>query len=134
MNAFELSGIDHVAISVRDVRTSADWYQRVLGLKRVHQDAWGDFPAVVGIGSTAIALFPVGTHTVHRPQQRGTLTMRHIAFRADARNFSSAQSELAKQRISFTFQDHGISHSIYFSDPDGHEIEITTYELTETTL
>jgi len=27
------------------------------------------------------------------------------------------------------FQNHGIAHSIYFRDPDGHELEITTYEV-----
>ena len=31
--------------------------------------------------------------------------------------------------IEFEFQDHKISHSIYFYDPDRHELEITTYEL-----
>jgi len=25
--------------------------------------------------------------------------------------------------------DHGIGHSIYFDDPDGHELELTTYEV-----
>jgi catechol-2,3-dioxygenase len=36
---------------------------------------------------------------------------------------------LKKRAIPFEFQDHEISHSIYFRDPDGHRIEITTYEL-----
>ena len=26
------------------------------------------------------------------------------------------------------FSDHGISHSVYLNDPDGHQIELTTYE------
>jgi catechol-2,3-dioxygenase len=29
----------------------------------------------------------------------------------------------------FDFQDHDVSHSIYFSDPDGHRLELTTYEV-----
>jgi catechol-2,3-dioxygenase len=31
--------------------------------------------------------------------------------------------------IPFEFSDHGIAHSVYISDPDGHRIEITTYEV-----
>jgi catechol 2,3-dioxygenase-like lactoylglutathione lyase family enzyme len=27
------------------------------------------------------------------------------------------------------FMDHATAHSIYFADPDGHRLEITTYEL-----
>ena len=34
-----------------------------------------------------------------------------------------------KCAIPFDFQNHEISHSIYFLYPDGHQIEITTYEL-----
>ena len=31
--------------------------------------------------------------------------------------------------IAFEFQDHGVSHSIYFQDPDGLQLELTTYEV-----
>ena len=40
-----------------------------------------------------------------------------------------AQAELKRRGIQFEFQDHKISHSIYFDDPDGHHLEITTYDL-----
>ena len=55
--------------------------------------------------------------------------MLHFAMRADRKNFLAAQKELKGRGIDFEFQDHEISHSIYFRDPDGHQIEITTYEL-----
>jgi catechol 2,3-dioxygenase-like lactoylglutathione lyase family enzyme len=54
-----LESIDHVALAVRDVEASARWYVDVLGLSRLHQDVWGSFPAVVGAGGTALALFPM---------------------------------------------------------------------------
>jgi catechol-2,3-dioxygenase len=53
----------------------------------------------------------------------------HFALRADRKNFLVAQEELEAQGIGVTFQDHDISHAIYFNDPDGHQLEITTYEL-----
>ena len=130
---FQLDGIDHVALSVRDVAGSVAWYQEVLGLVRLHEDAWGDYPAIVGIGTTALALFPVeGSEPKPRPG-RDTISMRHVAFRASRAVFEQAQEKLRRSGIAFEFQDHSIAHSIYFHDPDGHEIEITTYDLTNQT-
>jgi catechol-2,3-dioxygenase len=45
-------------------------------------------------------------------------------------NFEAAQEVLADREIPFHFSDHSVSHSIYFEDPDGHELELTTYELS----
>ncbi|MGI8924852.1 MAG: hypothetical protein ACR2HJ_12655 [Fimbriimonadales bacterium] len=54
--------------------------------------------------------------------------MRHLAFRVDGPNFTKAQETLRSRMITFEFQDHAISHSIYFSD-HGHKLEVTTYDL-----
>ena len=53
--------------------------------------------------------------------------MLHLALRASRKNFLAAQEELKHRGIKFEFSDHEIAHSIYFRDPDGHELEITTY-------
>jgi catechol 2,3-dioxygenase-like lactoylglutathione lyase family enzyme len=64
------------------------------------------------------------------PEERWKMpAMQHLAFRADRKNFAKAQQALNEKGIEFRFVDHEISHSIYFKDPDGHEIEITTYDL-----
>ena len=126
-----LEGIDHVALAVRDVNASVRWYEEVLGLKRWYQAAWGDYPAVVGVGSTALALFPVEGDVPQPPPGRDVLAMRHIAFRVDAGNFTRAREELTRRQIGFELHHHGISQSIYFRDPNGHEIEVTTYDLKE---
>jgi catechol-2,3-dioxygenase len=55
--------------------------------------------------------------------------MFHFALRANRKNFVAAQRDLTSRGMTFHFQDHEISHSIYIRDPNGHEIEITTYEL-----
>ena len=127
-----VEGIDHVALGVRDVARSVSWYQQVLGLERMHQDVWGDFPAMVGIGTTALALFPIQDRDPKPPPGKDTVAMRHVAFRASRSCFEAAQARLDKLGIDFEFQNHDIAHSIYFRDPDGHEIEITTYEIAPT--
>jgi catechol 2,3-dioxygenase-like lactoylglutathione lyase family enzyme len=52
-----------------------------------------------------------------------------VAFRVDRENFEAAQADLERRGISFEFSDHGAAHSIYFLDPDGLRLELTTYEV-----
>jgi catechol 2,3-dioxygenase-like lactoylglutathione lyase family enzyme len=124
---FELEGLDHVALGVRDIERSAAWYIDVLGFERRYQGMWEGVPVFVGRGKTALALFPAGSEpTDPLSHQTG---MRHLALRANRENFVAAQLDLKSRGIPFHFQDHEISHSIYFRDPDGIQLEITTYEL-----
>jgi catechol 2,3-dioxygenase-like lactoylglutathione lyase family enzyme len=125
---FALEGIDHVALAVRDVQRSADWYIDVLGFEPRHAGMWDGIPVFIGKGTTALALFPTQSENPV-PRPRGSITMLHLAFRADRAGFAAAQRDLAARGIDFHFQDHEISHSIYFRDPDGHELEITSYDL-----
>ena len=124
-----LEGIDHVALSVRDVEKAAQWYIDVLGFEKKFKGMWDGIPMFIGKGTTALALFPVR-------KQSGSSTpaeirMLHLAMRANRKNFAAAQEELKQRGIKFEFQDHEISHSIYFRDPDGHQLEITTYEVKQ---
>ena len=121
---FQVQGFDHVGLAVRDVKKSVAWYQDVLGLERLYEEAWGNYPGVVGIGDTSVAFFPSDEEN---PKWPVGLPLRHIAFRVDSANFKAAQETLKEKGIAFEIQDHKIVHSIYFSDPDGHLIELTTY-------
>jgi catechol 2,3-dioxygenase-like lactoylglutathione lyase family enzyme len=126
---FELEGLDHVALAVRDVERSADWYVEVLGFERRFQGMWNGVPVFVARDKTAIAIFPAETGEAKPSPSRPRRGMLHLAMRANRENFVAAQRELTSRGISFHFRDHEISHSIYFQDPDGIELEITTYEL-----
>jgi catechol 2,3-dioxygenase-like lactoylglutathione lyase family enzyme len=123
----QLEGIDHVAMGVRDIERSAKWYIDVLGFERLHDGMWNGIPTFIGKGNTGIALFP--SNQEPKTSAHREIKMLHLAFRADRKNFRAAQRELEKRRINFEFQDHEIAHSIYFRDPDGHQLEITTYEV-----
>jgi catechol 2,3-dioxygenase-like lactoylglutathione lyase family enzyme len=120
--AFVVEGIDHVALAVSDQAASEQWYREVLGLQREFVEEWGDTPAVLMAGGSGFALFQA-TPGDTRP------LVRHVAFRVDRVNFEAAQVSLRGRGISFEFQDHGAAHSIYFEDPDGLRLELTTYEL-----
>ena len=127
----QLEGIDHVALSVRDVERSANWYIEVLGFERLYAAMWDGVPTFIGKGNTAIALFPAKSNAASVTSSREGIRMLHLAFRADRKNFIAAQEELKRHGIKFEFEDHEISHSIYFHDPDSYQLEITTYELAQ---
>ena len=126
---FELQGIDHVALTVADTARSAAWYVEVLGFERRHEGMWNGVPVFIGKGDTALALFPAGARAKGSRATTATIRMLHLALRATRQDFAAAQTELRERGIHVEFQDHEISRSIYFHDPDGHELEITTYEL-----
>jgi catechol 2,3-dioxygenase-like lactoylglutathione lyase family enzyme len=127
----QLEGIDHVALAVHDIEQSAKWYIDVLGFERLHEGMWDHVPTFIGKGNTGIALFPMSSHAGPASSARSGIRMLHLAFRANRENFLATQRKLKKRGIKFEFQDHEISHSIYFRDPDGHQLEITTYELPQ---
>jgi catechol 2,3-dioxygenase-like lactoylglutathione lyase family enzyme len=129
---FTLEGIDHVALAVLDVERSAEWFIDVLGFERLYPGMWDGVPVFIAKGTTALALFPRQSRDIPGSSpgsQRNEVDMLHLAMRADRPNFLAAQQDLKKRGIDFEFQDHEISHSIYFRNPDGHRLEITTYEL-----
>ena len=123
---FQLQGIDHVALSVRDLARSTQWYIDVLGFEHLYPGMWGGVPVFVGKNRSALALFPVRGND---DATVGGIRILHVAFGTTRDQFLAAQRHLTERGIAFEFQDHEISHSIYFRDPDDHELEITTYEL-----
>ncbi len=127
---FQLQHLDHVALTVRDLQFSIEWYKDVLGLEQRYEDVWGNSPAMLCAGDTCLALFAAHiSEPAIMPDPDITLIMKHLAFRVDRENFDKAQARLRERQIPFTFEDHTISHSIYFQDPSGYRLEITTWEL-----
>ena len=121
-----LEQIDHVALRCASLDITKDWYVSTLGFEHVFAAQW-TIPIFLRLGSTYIALFPQKENQV---VSEGRLW--HLAFRAATyADFQSAQADLRARGVSFQFQDHEIAHSIYFSDPDGVLLEITTYDVAK---
>ncbi len=119
-----LEALDHVGLAVADVARSVAWYTDVLGLQRVHEQAWGDFPAVLEANGSGIALFPRTDGHPIGPDD----PLRHIGFRTTRAGLDQARAELTARAMWFDAGDYGIAWSLYFPDPDGYLVEITTYE------
>jgi catechol 2,3-dioxygenase-like lactoylglutathione lyase family enzyme len=80
-------------------------------------------PAVLCSGDACVALFPSPSGEAVAPLQG------HIALRLDRGNFDSARDHLRRQGIAVEFVEYGVCHSMYLRDPDGYQIELSTYEI-----
>jgi catechol 2,3-dioxygenase-like lactoylglutathione lyase family enzyme len=127
MSRFKTQGLDHVALVVSDMERSIAWYTDVLGMERRFADVWdgqGD-PVVLCNGDACVALFePVEGDAVGADG-----VSRHFAIRLDRANFDVIRARLADRGIDAELWDHTICHSLYVRDPDGHQVELTTYDV-----
>lgn len=126
--SFAVDHIDHVEVFVRDVEASVRWYGDVLGLVEYFRFDRG--PVMIGAGETKLALFAADAEAAppipNKP--RNPLRWRLVAWRTTRERFEEAQHHLKEQGVAFDGPiDHDGPVSIYFTDPDGHPLEITCY-------
>ena len=124
MRPFEINFLDHVAIKVRDINASIDWYEKVLGLKRCSLPEWGNYPVFMLAGKTGIAIFPLKPTEADLIKNTG-VKIDHFAFNVNKNDFDAAKLHYEKIGQEYQFQDHFYFHSINTKDPDGHTVELT---------
>jgi len=137
-NSFEVGSIDHVEMFVPGRYEAAEWYDRVLGLKIISgfehwaEDPGGPLMISSDGGATKLALF-----RGQSPGERETVGFHRVAFRVTGEAFNSFLDLLEDQQLSDHLgrrvtrdlvADHDKSFSVYFHDPYGHRLEITTYD------
>jgi catechol 2,3-dioxygenase-like lactoylglutathione lyase family enzyme len=138
MGPFRVEQIDHVELFVPDRRDAAEWYHRILGLEIVPeceiwaQDPRGPLMISSDGGHTKLALF-AGLPRGSEP----TAGFHRVAFRVDADAFLDFVERLGELELidargalvtTSAVVDHDKAYSIYFCDPYGHRLELTTYE------
>jgi catechol 2,3-dioxygenase-like lactoylglutathione lyase family enzyme len=128
---FNIEFLDHVAIRVKDISASADWYEKVLGLKRYQLPEWGPFPIFMLAGKSGIALFPANEQHSVLDATSKNVKIDHFAFNVTRSNFEKAKKKYDVLNLKYEFQDHHYFYSIYTKDPDGHTVELTTLVVDE---
>ena len=86
-------------------------------------------PTFMLAGKTALALFPADSFRGDGGEGIADVRVMHVAFRVSRAEFDRAREELPSAGIEPRFEDHGNVHSLYFPDPDGHQLELATYEV-----
>jgi catechol-2,3-dioxygenase len=139
MSVISVQGLDHVHVHVADRERSAAWFERVLGLRRDPDlsdwaaDPNGPLFLSTGEGRHCLAL--VQGHTEHN--RLGDHT---VAFDVCADDFIHFVDQLDDLQLTDRdgskvtrndVDDHTLSWSLYFLDPDGNRFELTSYEYEE---
>jgi catechol 2,3-dioxygenase-like lactoylglutathione lyase family enzyme len=137
---FKVLQIDHVELFVPDRYEAARWYEHELGLQVVPEcETWaaGGGPLMISSdgGSTKLALFEGQPAT-----SAHTAAFRRVAFRVTGGGFAEFLRRLPELALTNSQQpvaagsvvDHQQAYSLYFDDPWGHLLEVTTYDYDET--
>jgi glyoxylase I family protein len=126
------TGIDHPAISCRDVRKMGDWYCRHLGMRLIVDNAQDPPSLLVGYddtvrGGAMVELMPVknaGPDPVEQPRFQPGL--RHLALRVT--DFDAAYAKLKTAGVKFLFEPvpavGGGGRIVSFRDVEGNELQI----------
>jgi catechol 2,3-dioxygenase-like lactoylglutathione lyase family enzyme len=123
-------GVDHVELLVPDRFSAAEWYRDVLGITSTREnEKWArdnpEGPLMISAdgGKTSLALFKGPTADTSKNG------FRRLAFKVSGDEFLAflkfgEEHGLEPLRVI----DHESRISVYFSDPFGHALELTTYD------
>lgn len=134
-----VQGLHHFAWRCRDAEETRHFYEDLLGLPLVHVIRADNVPSTgeycpyvhlffaLGDGS-CIAFFDLGDDTAALPSPNTPGWVNHIAFRVpDLESLNAARSRLEAAGIQVIGPtDHHFVQSIYFFDPNGLRLELTT--------
>ena len=111
-----VQGVYEVAIKVRDLRTAEPFYRDVLGFEVGLRDARRPWVFMRAGAGGMIVL-----------QEQADVPQQHFAFTVSPAAIETAADELRRRGVAV---EGPIVHewipakSVYFSDPDGHDVEL----------
>ena len=129
----KVQGIDHVALSVVDLERSLKFYTEVLGLKispREYQKPGVEY--FLDCGTSLIGLIQGEKNGEKHLLQDAGLGGNHVSFRIPTKDFDRYHEEIKSLGITITYiKKREKSWSIYFLDPDGNKLELTSWPLED---
>ena len=116
--ALRVTGIDHVVLHVKDLACSKKFYVELLGMAVEHESSWQVF---LRCGNQSVALFEVEDgEKIHAGSE-----MNHMALRLRSGEYQKVKGILEEAGVRVSGR-RGDPHCIYFSDPDGHRLQLLT--------
>jgi lactoylglutathione lyase len=113
-----IRGLYEVAIRVRDLAKSEVFYREILGLEVGIRDDRRRMVFLRAGGEAGMVVLQ---------EDKGTWPLQHFAFRVEEADLEAATAALVDQRVAVegpVFHEWMPAKSIYFSDPDGHDLEL----------
>jgi len=128
-----IQGIDHVAVNVRDIDKSVDFYTKVIGLNITKRE-----PSKPGVeyfldcGPSLIGIIQAQNLDDQHFFTNDGLGANHFSFRIHANDFDAMIQRLVEQGIRIEFaKKREKSWSLYFYDLDGNKLEFTSWPLED---
>ena len=116
--------LGHVALKVRDLAKSREFYSRTLGLRVAHENL-GRRAAFLSFGREHIdlALFELATSEAPLAAQPG---LHHTAWQLGSfEDLQAAYEQLKTMGVPIESTiEHNVTRSIYFHDPDSNRVEL----------
>jgi catechol-2,3-dioxygenase len=120
--------MNHAVLYVRDAEMSVQFYEAVLGFKRVVDDPANRFAFLRAPASSNhhdLAFFTVGDSAGPSAAGRSTVGLYHIAWEVPTLDdLEEVRERLAAAGALIGASDHGVNKSLYAKDPDGLEFEV----------
>ena len=121
-----ITRLNHAVLFVRDADAAAEFYRTAFGFEELSRPA-GIRAAFMrspsGGNHHDLGLFEVGAHAARPP--RGSVGLYHLAWEIDTIEALAEMSKSLTELGALTgASDHGVSKSLYGSDPDGNEFEV----------
>lgn len=126
-------GIDHVAINVRDLNRSLEFYTKVIGLPVTQREySKPGIEYFLDCGDSLIGLIQGNDSEGKHLLQDGGLGGNHVSFRVETKNFDRIVEEIKKLGLTITYvKKREKSWSVYFLDPDDNKLEMTAWPLED---
>ena len=125
----KIQGIDHVAVNVRDINKSVEFYTKVIGLKITERE-----PSKPGIeyfldcGASLIGIIQAQNLNDNHPFAHEGLGANHFSFRVHANDFEPMIKRLEENNVKIEYaKKREKSWSLYFYDIDGNKLEVTAW-------
>lgn len=116
--SLKAAGIDYVVLHVTDLARSKKFYVELLGMEVKRENSWQVF---VRCGNQMIGLFEVEPgEEIHSGDE-----VNHMALRLRSGEYRKVKAILEEAGIEVSGR-RGDPRCIYFSDPDGHRLQLLT--------
>ena len=118
--------LGHVNLYVRNAERSRQWYEDVLGLHTYHfRPGRAAFMSADKDKSHEVALMEVGDDAPLQAKRQ--VGLNHLALQMESLDDLKDSYRLKEKGVKFDhISDHGLSLGIYFRDPDGNGLEVST--------
>ena len=117
---FKVTGIDHVVLHVKELARSKKFYVELLGMEVEHESSWQVF---LKCGNQGVALF----EAKNGDEIHGGSEVNHMAMRLKSGEYEKVKAVLEDAGCKVSGR-RGDPRCIYFSDPDGHRLQLLTPE------